>query len=190
MICQSPSTWRASVANSEPPRVLLDSCALLALIKNEAGAERLDSLMAMIGQGQAQLVESVLVLGEVYKRSDTGDPAERERQDQKLEEIRRLLKSREVLLLDATAPVGEKATELRLKYNLKLADAVHLATAVLNRCNWFVTFDKDFAGVTDVRVFRIDRLHGSSDALPWDRATQDPLPLAHSNVLPISAGQR
>lgn len=132
------------MASSEGPRVLLDSSALLAVIKNEPGSERLDGLMDMIAQDKAQLVESVLVLGEVYKLSTAKDDAERSRENAKLDEIRKLLMSRKVLLLDVTSPVVERATELRLAYNLSLPDAVHLATAILNRCAWFVSLDMDF----------------------------------------------
>lgn len=110
------------MANSDAPRVLLDSCALLAVIKNEPGSERLDGLMAMIDRGKAQLVASVLVLGEVYKRSDDDDEAERARRDHKLEEIRKLLKSREVMLLDVTPPVIEKATDFRLAHKPESTD--------------------------------------------------------------------
>lgn len=178
------------MATSDIPRVLMDSCALLAIIKNEHGAERLDGLMATIALGKAQLVESVLVLGEVFKRSDANDEAERIRQDQMLEDIRRLLKSREVLLLDVTPPITEKATEFRRDHGLKLADAVHLATAVLNRCDWFVTFDKDFRKVNDLRIFRIDRLRDSPIPLPWDLPGQDPLFDPQSNVVPIRSAER
>ncbi len=167
------------MANSEVPRVLLDSSALLAVIKNEPGSERLDGLMEMITHDKAQVVESVLVLGEVYKQSDTKDGAERARQDQKLDEIRKLLKSRQVMLLDVTPPIVEKATEFRLSLGLKLADAVHLATAVLNRCDWLVTFDKDFRNANDLtglRTFRVDHLRVRSTRLPWELAVQDELP--------------
>lgn len=178
------------MATSDIPRVLMDSCALLAIIKNEQGAERLDGLMATIAQGGAQLVESVLVLGEVFKHSDAEDEAERYSQDQRLDEIRRLLKSRDVLLLDVTPPIAEKATDFRRDHGLKLADAVHLATAVMNRCNWFVTFDKDFRKVNDLRIFRIDRLRDSRVPLPWDLPGQDPLFDARANVLPIRPSER
>ena len=178
------------MATSEIPRVLMDSCALLAIIKDEPGAERLDGLMAMIAQGKAQLVESVLVLGEVFKRSDAKDESERDRQDRMLEEVRDLLKSREVQLLDVTPPITDQATQFRRDHGLKLADAVHLATAVLNRCDWFVTFDRDFLKVGDLRIFRIDRLRASTVPLPWDLPGQDPLFDPQSNVVPIRSAER
>ena len=43
----------------------MDSSALLAVIKDEPGADRLDGLLEMIGRGDAELVESVIVLGAV-----------------------------------------------------------------------------------------------------------------------------
>lgn len=167
------------MASNDRPRVLLDSCALLAVINNEPGSERLDGLMELIDQDKAELVESVLVLGEVYKHSDAKDEDERARQSHKLEEIRKLLKSRQVILLDVTSPIVERATEYRQSLGLKLADAVHLATAVLNCCDWIVTLDKDFrnaAELNGLKTYRVDQLRDGSTQLPWDVAIQDQLP--------------
>lgn len=33
------------MARTDPPRVLMDACALIAIIKDEPGAERLDGLL-------------------------------------------------------------------------------------------------------------------------------------------------
>ena len=65
------------MAKSDKPRILMDSSALLAVIKDEPGADRLDGLLEMIGRGDAELVESVIVLGEVFKQSDAADETER-----------------------------------------------------------------------------------------------------------------
>ena len=70
------------------------------------------------------------------------------------------------------------------------ADAVHLATAVLNRCDWFVTLDKDYQKVNDLRIFSIDHLRDGPAALPWDLPGQDPLFDPQSNVMPISSPKR
>lgn len=176
------------MASSEPPRVLLDSCALLAVIKNEPGSERLDGLMDMIVRDKAQLLESVLVLGEVYKRSTAGAEVDRSREDAKLGEIRKLLTSQKVTLLDVTPPVVQKATELRQAHSLKLPDAVHLATAILNRCDWFVTFDRDFQRVTGPTVFRLDRVPERATQLPWELPVQPELSYdAPPNVVRLRA---
>lgn len=172
------------MATSDKPRVLMDSSALIALIKDEPGAERLDGLMEMIEAGEVELVESVLVLGEVYKRSDASDESERARQDKKLDAIRSLLGSRDVVLQDVTRPIVEKATEYRQrKAPKKLPDAIHLATAFYNRCDWLVTLDGDFPGIDDIQVFNWSHLKDPNSNLPWARLIQDSLFVDRGNIV-------
>lgn len=176
------------MANGDRPRVLIDSSALLSVIKDEPGAEGLDGLLEMIGRGEAELVESVLILGEVFKQSDAADESERQRQDEKLGNIRRLLESREVLLLDVTPPIVKAATEYRRNRKPKaLPDAIHLATAVLNRCDWLVTFDADFPEVDGLQTFRRAQLQDPQVRLPWAIAVQESLFPAPSNVVMLKS---
>lgn len=173
------------MAKSDVRRVLLDSSALIAVIKDEPGASRLDGLFHMIQQGEAELVESVLVLAEVFKRSTSNDEAQRSLEDAKLENIRALLQSRDVMLLDVTPPVARKATEYRSEYGMKLPDAVHLATGVLNRCDWIVTLDNDFPDIQGVKIYRLSHLKDDSFQLPWDRGMQGALFADTSNVIQL-----
>lgn len=163
------------MAKTDIPRVLLDSSALIAVIKNEPNSEHIDGLLDLLERGEVQLYESVIVMGEVYKASDSKDPAERDRHAAELGRIRSLLESQQVIQLDVTSPIVRKATEYRLQRSMKLPDAVHLATAVLNSCDWMVTFDDDFPeqvdGLTVVRLNHINEAHD----LPWQRPVETSL---------------
>ena|SRR6266511_33489 len=53
---------------------------------------------------------------------------------------------------DATRDVVEKAAELRAKYRLKMMDALHVASAVTNRADIFLTNDAGLRRVTEVKV--------------------------------------
>lgn len=174
------------MAKSEPKRVLMDSSALIAWIHGEAPAAQITGLMDMIERGDAHLVESVIVLAEVFRRSTHTDERERRRQNALLDNIRSKLESRDVMLLDVTPPVARKATELRVKYRLKLADATHLATALLNRCDWLVTLDRDFPQLDALRVFNLTRLD-TAGPLPWDVPVQGNLFNLTSNVISMPA---
>ena len=126
----------------------------------------------MIDDDEAMLVESVIVLGEVFKISESAgvsDSAERER---KLEAIRSLIQSRKVLLQDVSLPIINKATEYRLSQKMRLPDAIHLATAVLNRCDWLVTLDRDFKHEYGIQIFRLEDIRNNSSKLPWESGTQ------------------
>jgi len=51
--------------------------------------------------------------------------------------------------------LAELAASLRVKYCLKLPDALHLATAILTECDLFVCGDKHFKKVKEVDVLNI-----------------------------------
>ena len=182
MVYRLPNTWRGSVAKTEPLRVLLDSSAFIAVMKGEPSATRIDGLLGMIDRGEAELVESVLVLTEIYKRSTVANKKERQRQDARLAQILAKLESPDVTLVDVTVPSARRATDYRHEHKLKTADAAHLATAVLNKCDWFVTLDRDFPELEDVKVFCLQALD-SSIPVPWDVPVQDPLFPMTDNVV-------
>jgi predicted nucleic acid-binding protein len=59
-------------------------------------------------------------------------------------------------LLDLNAAVFEKATELRAGLNLRTPDALHLAVAIHNGCDVFLTNDRTLTRCTDIRVQVLD----------------------------------
>lgn len=60
--------------------------------------------------------------------------------------------SRELVIAELTAEVVERATELRVKYNFKVPDALHVATAIHECADVVLTGDAGFLRCTDVRV--------------------------------------
>jgi predicted nucleic acid-binding protein len=58
----------------------------------------------------------------------------------------------ELRLVELTAAVIEKATDLRAKFSLKTPDALHLASAILSGASAFLTGDKELARCTDMPV--------------------------------------
>lgn len=55
-------------------------------------------------------------------------------------------------LLDVSAPFIEIATDLRVRYNFKSPDAIHLATAIHHQVDIFLTNDQQLERCTDVNV--------------------------------------
>lgn len=55
-------------------------------------------------------------------------------------------------LLPIDFAVLETAIELRVNHNLKTPDAIHAATALLNKCQMFVTNDPIFKRVTELNA--------------------------------------
>jgi predicted nucleic acid-binding protein len=60
--------------------------------------------------------------------------------------------SAEVEVLELTPAVIEKATELRAALNVKTPDALHLASAIVNRARAFLTGDRNLARCTEISV--------------------------------------
>lgn len=58
----------------------------------------------------------------------------------------------EVELLELTATVVEKATELRAAFNVKTPDALHLASAIVAGAQAFLTGDSGLLSCTETRV--------------------------------------
>ena len=58
----------------------------------------------------------------------------------------------EVEIIEITAAVVEKATEVRASLNVKTPDALHLATAIVSGATTFLTADRGLARCTEVPV--------------------------------------
>jgi predicted nucleic acid-binding protein len=59
---------------------------------------------------------------------------------------------RPVRVLEISAPIIERATELRARYNFRTPDAIHLASAIDSQADVFLTGDKDLMRCTEVAV--------------------------------------
>ena len=57
---------------------------------------------------------------------------------------------------DVTRDVIERAAELRAKHRLKLADALHVAAAIVNRADLFLANDDKLRRITEIRVLALD----------------------------------
>jgi predicted nucleic acid-binding protein len=64
---------------------------------------------------------------------------------------------------EVSRQVVERAAALRAKYRLKMIDAVHVATAILNRAPLFRCNDRDLRRVTELKILvHSDYLPGAS----------------------------
>lgn len=58
----------------------------------------------------------------------------------------------DVSIVALPTAVYDRATQLRAKYNFKLADSLHLAAAIVNGCDLFLTNDTRLSRCTDVPI--------------------------------------
>ena len=59
---------------------------------------------------------------------------------------------RRLVVVDVTAAVIDRATDLRVKYGFKTPDAIHLASAIVESADVFLTGDVALARCTEVTV--------------------------------------
>jgi predicted nucleic acid-binding protein len=66
--------------------------------------------------------------------------------------------TRHITLISVTAPIAERAADLRQRYNLHTPDALHLASAIEESCDAFLTNDLALQRVTELSVLALDDL--------------------------------
>lgn len=87
-----------------------------------------------------QIVTSELTIAECFGNENTK------------EEYRELIFDKKILVKKVDREVLEKSAEIKNNYNLKLPDAIHAATAILNGCDVIYTNDKDFKKVENINI--------------------------------------
>jgi predicted nucleic acid-binding protein len=102
---------------------VLDACALLALIKKEKGYQKVDQLLQECVKGEIVLYLNSVNLLEVYydRLYVSRDEAE---------EAYELIYNSNIQVINDITLILREAARFKTSYNLSLADAIGLATAV------------------------------------------------------------
>ena len=96
-------------------------------------------LFERIEKGKIEAVASTLVLTELLV------PAFRAEDSSRAQEVLRLLTHFPHLkLIEVTAIIASEASRIRAESSLRTPDALHLATALMQKVDWLVTNDKAF----------------------------------------------
>lgn len=113
----------------------------------------MDAIFTLIEKRPLKAVSSTLTLTEVLKH-----PIEQGRSDLEQEYRNILLSGRSFRLHPVTSRVAQRAAHLRAQYNLRTPDAIHVATAIVRKCDAFLTNDIKLKRVTETRIIVIDEL--------------------------------
>ncbi|MBE2269162.1 MAG: PIN domain-containing protein [Anaerolinea sp.] len=135
-------------------RIAIDTVCVIYFIENHPEyANAVEYVLRLIEQDKLEAQSSVITLAETLVKP-------LKLKDVKLEDdYRDFLQDRENLPLNPISEiVAERAAILRAKYNLKLADALQIATAILSGCDAFLTNDVGIKRVTEIRVLVLDEL--------------------------------
>ncbi|MBI2632066.1 type II toxin-antitoxin system VapC family toxin [Candidatus Pacearchaeota archaeon] len=116
-----------------------------AINKNEKGKECIALLTNLIENNETSCT-SVLTWDEIVYTI-----WKKEGKELALEEGRKFLNLPNIILIEATNKVIFKSQELIENYSLKPRDAIHAATAILNKCKEIYSDDPDFDKVKELK---------------------------------------
>ena len=127
--------------------VLLDTNPIIYLFEGSPLAAPFRGLFADLDRGRLRAVVTPITVAEVVSGPlKVGKDALAERYR------RAITQSPGWSVRDIDTELAMLAARLRLRYKLKLPDAVQLAAALSEGCHALVTHDRDFSGVTDLPV--------------------------------------
>lgn len=129
-------------------RVYLDACSIIYFV--EASGAFHDALVAHFTKYEADpgtrfLTSHISRLECRSKPLGDGD-------NELLARYDGFFKIKQMRLIDITGGVIERATELRARYGLKSIDSIHLASAVSEKADVFITGDVALKRCTEVNV--------------------------------------
>ncbi len=104
-------------------------------------------------RGEFLFITSVLTLSEVFAQ-----PYFKRKPgiSEKYEFI--LTETDNLLLLDFQLKEAKKAAELKSKYKLAMPDAIHLATAIENKADFFLTNDKALTKINSLEIILLSNV--------------------------------
>jgi predicted nucleic acid-binding protein len=126
-------------------RIAVDSAPLIYFLEDHRTlAARFAPLFEAEAAGKIEIVISAIAVAEVLAGPlKTGNEALASR-------YRRAMDAWQIVPVDAE--LATMAARLRAAYGLRLADAIHAATAISTGCVALVTHDRDFARLKGLRV--------------------------------------
>lgn len=145
---------RISAALANVRKLYLDTAPLIYYVEEHpAYVDRMEQVITFIEDNHIAAASSVISLTEALYQ-----PILQGRND--LEQAYRtiLLDSQYFYLLAVSQDIADSAAHIRVKYNLRTPDALHVATANVSSCDAFLTNDKGLRKVTEVAVLVVDDL--------------------------------
>lgn len=120
---------------------------ILWIEQNQSFLPVVEPIFRAIEEGRATAVTSVMTVLEVL----TG--AMRRKDDVLVRRYESLFtESAGVVVLDIDMDIARRAAQLRARYSVRTADAIHLATALAVGASAFVTTDRRLARVKEIEV--------------------------------------
>lgn len=129
-------------------RIYLDACSIIYLVESSSPFHAVVTarLLPLRLDPEGRLLTSRLSRLECRTRPLAHGDA------QILSAYDRFFARRRLILSEVTPAIIEQATDLRARYRFKTPDAIHLATAMVEHADRFLTGDADLVRCTEVAV--------------------------------------
>lgn len=134
--------------------VFIDTAPFIYFIEGSSRfSSVLGSLFLQNQNSEFQFVTSVITLAEELVHPLRAGNPELANQYKQI-----LTNSPGLSVLDVTQSIAVKAAELRATYNLRTPDSLLLATALLRKCDFFLTHDLKLKVVQEISIVTLDDL--------------------------------
>lgn len=120
---------------------VLDSYALIAHFEDEAGGEKVRSILKSAREGQTKLYLSIINFGEIYYNTL------RERGIEKANETKLIIEQLPVMIIDADKTLTIEAAKLKALYPVAYADCFAAALGLMKNAQ-VLTGDPEFRKLT------------------------------------------
>ena len=131
----------------------LDTNVFIALFAQEVlGVKVVPLIDAAANQGKLELIASVMAFAEfAVKPYQEGNWMA-------LDQIKLMFQMPHLTVYPVDDQVAEEAARIRAVYNFKMPDAIHLATAIIQRADVFLTNDYHLATIKEIPVIKLEDL--------------------------------
>jgi len=134
-------------------RLYLDTAPVIYLVeRNPQFFDQMYDLFQKVDEGQLTVVASPITLAECLVG------AYRMNQSETAANFIQCLTQEGTDFVQISAAIGDRAAQLRVKYNLKLTDALQVAAAIASNCEAFLTNDVQIKRVTELKVLVVSEL--------------------------------
>jgi predicted nucleic acid-binding protein len=133
-------------------RLCLDTAPVVYLVeRNPTFFDVVSAVFERVDEAQLRAVASITL-------SECLVGAYRMNQPRAAANFAQCLTQGETDFVQISAAIGDRAAQIRVKYNFKLMDALQIATAIASGCDAFLTNDAKSKRVTELRVLVVGEL--------------------------------
>jgi predicted nucleic acid-binding protein len=134
-------------------KVFLDTAPVIYYVEATPGYAVVAPVFQLLSQGSFEAVVSPVTLAECLVM-----PIRLGQAKSQQDFIDMLTNTDEISFVPITASVSQKAALIRVRYGLKLPDALQVATALVAGCDAFLTNDAALQRVTELRILVLSAL--------------------------------